>query len=113
MHFLFFESPFLFTLLCCYLNLHRKYEYENFLCTLLLSGNDHRAFIFAVRAFNVEIALIRDQVSQRDIGLGRLAFWRDAVNKIFRRGESSLKEDVPRHPVVLELNRVKDVIGVT
>lgn len=83
----------------------RKHEYESFLCTLLLSGADIRSFIFAVRAFNVEIALIRDQISQKEIGVGRISFWRDAINKTFKKKPEDLS-DVPRHPTILELNRV-------
>ncbi|ODM95752.1 NADH dehydrogenase (ubiquinone) complex I, assembly factor 6, partial [Orchesella cincta] len=82
----------------------RKHEFENFLCALLLPTADIRGFVFAVRSFNVEIALIRDQVSQKDIGLARLAFWRDAINKVFAN-KSNSSTNLPRHPVVLELSR--------
>lgn len=89
--------------------IRRKHEYESFLCGLLLKGLDIRSFVFAVRSFNVEIALIRDQVSQKDIGVGRLSFWRNAINKIFQHKSSKQDStvDVPRHPVVLELRRVR------
>jgi len=63
----------------------------------------------AIRAFNTEIALVRDQVSQKETGLARLAFWRDSVNKLFEKraqGVVELLGDVPRQPTVLELSRV-------
>ncbi|CAL8131524.1 unnamed protein product [Orchesella dallaii] len=85
-------------------DLVRKHEFENFLCTLLLPDVDIRAFVFAVRSFNVEIALIRDQVSQKDIGFGRIAFWKDAVNKVFAN-KTNPSINIPRHPVVLELSK--------
>ena len=44
-------------------------------------GNSRRAS-FAIRAFNAELASIRDQVSNASIGQGRLVFWRDAINKV-------------------------------
>ncbi|XP_075220238.1 NADH dehydrogenase (ubiquinone) complex I, assembly factor 6 homolog sicily isoform X4 [Lycorma delicatula] len=41
-------------------DLVRKFDYENFLCTLLLTS-ESRSLAFAVRAFNVEVAKVQDQ----------------------------------------------------
>ncbi|XP_037094899.1 NADH dehydrogenase (ubiquinone) complex I, assembly factor 6-like [Pollicipes pollicipes] len=79
------------------LELVRKHDYENFLCTLLLP-NQARAGVFAIRAFNVELARVRDTVSESQIGLMRLQFWSDAIDKTFR-------DDPPQQPVALELHR--------
>ncbi|XP_050598479.1 NADH dehydrogenase (ubiquinone) complex I, assembly factor 6 [Bombus affinis] len=76
----------------------RKHDYENFLCTLLLS-NKNEAAAFAIRAFNVEVAQIRDQVSDYKIGEMRLQFWSDALNNTY-------KGNPPRNPVMLELHRI-------
>lgn len=78
--------------------LSRKNDYENFLCTLLLPHSIKSA-AFAVRAFNVEVAQVEDQVSDSRIGAMRLQFWADALNKIY-------DDNPPRNPVVLELHRV-------
>lgn len=76
----------------------RKCDYENFLCTLLLP-REIRTVAFAIRAFNVEVAQIQDQVHDYKIGEMRLKFWTDAINNTY-------KGNPPRSPVMLELNRV-------
>lgn len=78
----------------------RKSDYENFLCTLLLSHNI-KSVAFAVRAFNVEVAQVEDQVSDSRIGAMRFQFWTDALNKIYNNNP-------PRNPVALELHRVDE-----
>lgn len=40
---------------------NRKFDYENFLCTLLMNGESRRDAL-AIRAFNVEIAKIPTMV---------------------------------------------------
>lgn len=80
------------------LELVRKYDYENFLCTLLLSDK-YKISAFAIRAFNVEISQIRDQISDYKIGEMRLQFWTDALNNTY-------KGNPPRSPVMLELHRI-------
>lgn len=80
------------------LQLVRKSDYENFLCTLLLSHNI-KSVAFAVRAFNVEVAQVEDQVSDSRIGAMRFQFWTDALNKIYNNNP-------PRNPVALELHRI-------
>lgn len=79
------------------LQLVRKNDYENFLCTLLLPHNIKSA-AFSIRAFNVEVAQVEDQVSDNKIGAMRLQFWTDALNNIYN-------DQPPRNPVSLELHR--------
>jgi NADH dehydrogenase [ubiquinone] 1 alpha subcomplex assembly factor 6 len=62
----------------------------------LLPKNLHQA-AFSLRAFNIEIAAVKDQITDSKIGLMRLQFWTDAINAIYAGG------NVPNHPVVLEL----------
>lgn len=45
----------------------RKFDYENYLSTLLIDGPQMRQCAFAVRAFNVEIAKIAGSVCERVI----------------------------------------------
>ncbi|KAG5889008.1 hypothetical protein JTB14_033938 [Gonioctena quinquepunctata] len=78
----------------------RKYDYENFICTLLLQ-NTSRTCAFAIRSFNVEVAQVPGSVSQASIGQMKLKFWEETIEKCF------LKEYkiVPKHPVAQELFR--------
>ncbi|XP_003741671.1 NADH dehydrogenase (ubiquinone) complex I, assembly factor 6 [Galendromus occidentalis] len=76
-------------------DLVKKLDYENYLCTLLLKGDTRRA-AFAIRAFNAELASIRDQVTNVTTSQGRFVFWRETINRIY--GGVS-----PQHPVALEL----------
>lgn len=80
--------------------LSRKNDYENFLCTLLLPRSIKSA-AFAVRAFNVEVAQVEDQVTDSKIGAMRLQFWTNALNEIYN-------DNPPKSPVALELHRVDE-----
>ncbi|KAM9308432.1 NADH dehydrogenase (ubiquinone) complex I, assembly factor 6-like [Gastrophryne carolinensis] len=73
----------------------RKRDYEGFLCTLLLPPESQRS-VFALRAFNVELSQVKDSVSQKNLGLMRMQFWRESLEEIYQ-------EDPPHHPVALEL----------
>ncbi|XP_076234315.1 NADH dehydrogenase (ubiquinone) complex I, assembly factor 6 homolog sicily [Calliopsis andreniformis] len=80
------------------MELVRKHDYENFLCTLLLPS-EIRTIAFAIRAFNVEVAQIQDQVHDYKIGEMRMRFWTDAINNTY-------KGNPPRSPVMLELHKI-------
>ncbi|XP_032079159.1 NADH dehydrogenase (ubiquinone) complex I, assembly factor 6 isoform X2 [Thamnophis elegans] len=77
------------------LDLLRKRDYEGFLCVLLLPA-ESRASVLALRAFNVELAQIRDSVTEKTIGLMRIEFWRKAVEDIYQ-------DNPPQQPVAIEL----------
>ncbi|XP_053324237.1 NADH dehydrogenase (ubiquinone) complex I, assembly factor 6 [Spea bombifrons] len=79
------------------LELVRKRDYEGFLCTLLLPP-ESQSSVFALRAFNVELSQVKDSVSQRDLGVMRMQFWRDAVDEIY-------SGNPPHHPVAAELSK--------
>lgn len=76
----------------------KKYDYENFICTILLK-NIPRAVALAVRGFNIEVARVAEQVSQDSIGQMRLKFWSDAIEKCYLDDFKS----IPKHPVAIEL----------
>jgi NADH dehydrogenase [ubiquinone] 1 alpha subcomplex assembly factor 6 len=82
------------------MNLVKNYDYENFIGTLLLKKAS-RSCAFAVRSFNVEVARVAEQVSEKDIGLMRIKFWEDTLDKCFAKDVSK----IPRHPVALELSK--------
>ncbi|XP_077071065.1 NADH dehydrogenase (ubiquinone) complex I, assembly factor 6 isoform X2 [Siphateles boraxobius] len=75
----------------------RKRDYDGFLCSLLLPEAVRRSTL-ALRAFNVELAQIKDSVSQKTIGLMRMQFWKSAVEDIYR-------DDPPAQPIGAELWR--------
>lgn len=79
-------------------DLSRKSDYENFLCTLLLP-HSIRSAAFAIRAFNVEVAQVEDQVKDNKIGAMRLQFWTNTLNNIY-------DDHPPRSPIAMELHRV-------
>ncbi|XP_062847349.1 NADH dehydrogenase (ubiquinone) complex I, assembly factor 6 isoform X2 [Trichomycterus rosablanca] len=78
-------------------DLVRLRDYEGFVCSLLLPEAARRSSL-ALRAFNVELAQVKDSVSQKTIGLMRMQFWKTAVEDIFR-------DDPPVQPVSMELWR--------
>ncbi|XP_067641575.1 NADH dehydrogenase (ubiquinone) complex I, assembly factor 6 homolog [Eurosta solidaginis] len=80
------------------ISLVEKNDYENYLCTLLLNG-EQRRHAFALRAFNVEVANCGAKVSEEHITKLKLKFWYDSVDKCFA-SETSYVED---HPVLREL----------
>lgn len=78
------------------MNIVRKHDYDRFLLSLMVSSR-HRAALWALFAFNYEIAKTREVVSETTIGLIRLQWWRDAIKEIYDGGK------VRRHEVVDEL----------
>ncbi|XP_059972301.1 NADH dehydrogenase (ubiquinone) complex I, assembly factor 6 isoform X3 [Mesoplodon densirostris] len=77
------------------LELLRKRDYEGYLCSLLLPA-ESRSSAFALRAFNVELAQVKDSVSEKTIGLMRMQFWKKTVDDIYC-------DSPPRQPVAIEL----------
>src|SRR5688572_600358 len=70
---------------------------------------ERREALWALFAFNHEIAKTREVVSETQLGLIRLQWWRDAITKIYEGG------DVPEHeilkvlaPAILEHNLSRD-----
>ncbi|NP_001180807.1 NADH dehydrogenase (ubiquinone) complex I, assembly factor 6 isoform X3 [Macaca fascicularis] len=77
------------------LELLRKRDYEGYLCSLLLPA-ESRSSVFALRAFNVELAQVKDSVSEKTIGLMRIQFWKKTVEDIYC-------DKPPQQPVAIEL----------
>lgn len=76
----------------------RNYDYHHYLCLLELPLNMRRS-AFALRAFNVETARAMDVASDPRIGLMRLLWWQDAIDKIF-------SNKLIEHPVAQALTSV-------
>lgn len=66
----------------------KQHDFDNYLAGLLLP-KIHRAPYFAVRAFHVEIALIKDQSRGNALsGRMRFQFWRDSIDQVFAQKDS-------------------------
>lgn len=65
------------------------------MCSLLLHKNIRRTG-FAIRAFNIEVATIQDQINDIKIGEMRFKFWETSLIEIY-------KDKIPKHPVLIEL----------
>jgi NADH dehydrogenase [ubiquinone] 1 alpha subcomplex assembly factor 6 len=75
----------------------RRLDHDRYLCALFAPA-DGQARLFALYAFNLEIARVRETVTQPVIGQMRLQWWRDAIGE-FGRGQ------VRAHPVAQALAR--------
>uniref|UniRef100_A0A2C9WAN0 NADH dehydrogenase (Ubiquinone) complex I, assembly factor 6 n=1 Tax=Manihot esculenta TaxID=3983 RepID=A0A2C9WAN0_MANES len=60
----------------------RSYDYHHYLCLLELPPNMRKA-AFAFRALNVETARAMDVASDPRIGLMRLLWWQETIDKIY------------------------------
>jgi NADH dehydrogenase [ubiquinone] 1 alpha subcomplex assembly factor 6 len=60
----------------------RAYDYDRYFAAVFAPPEIRRALI-ALYAFNLEIASVRERVSEPVIGLIRLQWWRDAVGEIY------------------------------
>ena len=76
-------------------DLVRQADKDRFL-SALFAPDGERPRLFALYAFNIEIARVRDSVSEPALGEIRLRWWHDTIEAIFR-GET------PDHPVGQEL----------
>ncbi|CEL62485.1 NADH dehydrogenase (ubiquinone) complex I, assembly factor 6 OS=Bos taurus GN=NDUFAF6 PE=2 SV=1 [Rhizoctonia solani AG-1 IB] len=74
----------------------RKHDYEAYLSSYFYPRAAQPGY-FALRAFNIELAMIRETVSRPIIGKMRMQFWRDAIK--------SITNDKPtKHPIAIALH---------
>lgn len=71
----------------------RKYDNDRFL-TSLFAPADRREALFALYAFNIEIAKTREVVTEPVLGQMRLQFWRDGMEALYEGAP------VPKHAVM-------------
>ncbi len=74
--------------------LTRKYDSDRFLISLLMPP-ERREALWALFAFNHEIAKTREIVTETTIGLIRLQWWRDALAKIYEGNAAPENEILP------------------
>ncbi|VDK20382.1 unnamed protein product [Taenia asiatica] len=85
---------------CC--DLVRKADFYNYLCCLVLPQPQRRV-AFALRAFNVEIALIRDRAPTPQTANLRFQYWEDFVQALI--GSRGVANGIAhRSPIEAELN---------
>ncbi|ORZ31174.1 isoprenoid synthase domain-containing protein, partial [Catenaria anguillulae PL171] len=72
-----------------------KHDHDHYLASLFLPANK-RAVSWGLRAFNIELANIRESVRDDTLGRMRFQFWRDTIDSI-HRGQT------PNHPVAVML----------
>jgi NADH dehydrogenase [ubiquinone] 1 alpha subcomplex assembly factor 6 len=73
----------------------RRYDNDRFLCTLFAPPAKREA-LWSIYAFNLELARIRESVSQPLLGHMRLRWWMDTLDAVYDRRP-------PNHPVALAL----------
>ena len=73
----------------------RRYDRDRFV-TVLFAPADRREALFALYAFNAEIARIRELVTEPLLGEMRLQWWRDALDTIYAGNDLA-------HPVAMGL----------
>jgi NADH dehydrogenase [ubiquinone] 1 alpha subcomplex assembly factor 6 len=84
----------------------RRHDRDRFQ-TVLFAPAARREALFALYAFNCEIARVRERVTQPTLGRIRLEWWRESIAAAFEGGP------VRHHPVVESLNAVILEHGLT
>jgi 15-cis-phytoene synthase len=92
-------------------NLVREADKDRFLATLFAPAR-HRSALFALYAFNVEIASVRERVREPMAGMLRLQWWRDVIGRTRDPGghptACALSEITSRY--ALPIDRLYDLI---
>jgi phytoene/squalene synthetase len=92
------------------MDLVKKSDFDNYLCGLIWPKHLRPAY-FAVRAYNVEIATIKDQIAENNNMLaGRMRFqwWRDGLEQMELSGDGdAAAEHEHEHPVLAQLRRLR------
>ena len=78
------------------LELVRKYDYNNYLCSLFQPNSNIRDCVMAFRAFNIETANIQDVVKEPKIAELRMQWWKQMITDTFQGRPVD-------HPVSLEI----------
>lgn len=73
----------------------QKYDRENYLAALYIKEFQLRRSIFALRAFNVELALIKDKTTDINRAKGRFFFWTKLIDEIVKRNQLDPNEIDP------------------
>ena len=87
------------------IDLVKQHDYDNYLAGLLFPKSGRDAF-FAIRAFNVELAVIKDQAKNNALA-GRIRFqwWRELLDRVYATAnpEDILEQQQQQQPVAKAL----------
>ncbi len=61
----------------------RRLDYEHYLCGLLMPPKSREAY-FAIRAFNIETAIVREVASNPVAGKMRIEWWKQTIKDIYK-----------------------------
>ncbi|CAG8440960.1 4292_t:CDS:2 [Dentiscutata heterogama] len=64
-------------------DLVRKHDPENYLVSMFYPKHLQKVY-YTIRAFNLELVMVRDSVSNPQIGKIRMQFWRDTIDNVFK-----------------------------
>lgn len=94
------------------MDLVKQHDFDNYLVGLLVPSQ-HRSAFFAIRAFNVEIATIKDQANN-NVMAGRIRFqyWRDILDDIYS-GKDFSSSTAMNQPVVYALYKHINELNLT
>lgn len=81
----------------------RKFDYENFLATLLIKDPVIKRCALTFRAFNVELSQVLDVTSQPVAVQGRYLFWSEVVEEIY---SGDVHKNVKNQPIAAEILEV-------
>ncbi|HYG85124.1 MAG TPA: phytoene/squalene synthase family protein [Azospirillum sp.] len=84
----------------------RKYDNDRFL-SCLFAPAERREALFALYAFNLEVAKTREVVSEPMLGMMRLQWWRDGIAAAYGEGP------VPQHAVMQPVTAAIGAYGLT
>lgn len=80
-------------------DLVKQYDYENYMIGNLFPAATQRGY-FAIRAFNVEIATIKDQTNNNPLtGRMRFQWWKDAIKDIYSRKQIVKSTNIVSSPI--------------
>ncbi|KAF3910819.1 hypothetical protein ABW20_dc0103953 [Dactylellina cionopaga] len=82
----------------------RTHDYPSYILSTFTPQSIRDAHL-AIRAFNIDVASVADQVSNLAVGRMRMQFWRDAIEKTYTGNP-------PQEPVALLLSKVINQDGI-
>ena len=77
----------------------RQHDYHSYLSSLFIPSA-HRNCVAAIRALNIETALVRENVSDSSLGKMKLAWWNNGIDQMYAGNP-------PNHPVLTVLSEYK------
>ena len=83
----------------------RRFDRDRFV-TVLFAPDDRREALFTLYAFNLEVARIRELVSEATLGEIRLQWWRDTLETLFNAGHVA-------HPLAEDLGKIIRQYGLS